>query len=249
MIDGVDVSDPRGGTQWLFANYNWFQEVQVVGLGAPAEYGGFTGVASNSLIRSGSNRFSGLFETLYQNKGMIGDNISDEVLAENPDLTSDKLDYDHGHDVPDRRAAQARQDLVLHVLPVPTGRRRSPSGYPPPGTRYGNRAEPRGRRQSPRFIFKPTIRLGQADQLTGFIEYDELHRRRRAAPPRTSRRKRRPKQTGPEIAWNANYTKVLSSSAVFDIRYCRLQRLLRARAVQRPRHDGVVSTSTPTSIR
>ena len=91
MIDGVDVSDPRGGTQWLFANYNWFQEVQVAALGAPAEYGGFTGVASNSLIRSGGNRFSGLFETLYQNKGMTADNISDEVLALNEDLTSDKL--------------------------------------------------------------------------------------------------------------------------------------------------------------
>ena len=62
--------------QWLFANYNWFQEVQFAGLGAPAESGGFTGLASNSLIRSGGNRFSGLFETLYQNKDMTADNIS-----------------------------------------------------------------------------------------------------------------------------------------------------------------------------
>ena len=76
MIDGVDLSDPRGGSQWLFANYNWFQEVQFAGLGAPAESGGFTGLASNSLIRSGGNRFSGLFETLYQNEDMTSDNIS-----------------------------------------------------------------------------------------------------------------------------------------------------------------------------
>ena len=61
---------PRGGSQWVFANYNWFQEVQFAGLGAPAESGGFTGLASNSLIRSGGNRFSGLFETLYQNEDM-----------------------------------------------------------------------------------------------------------------------------------------------------------------------------------
>ena len=64
MIDGVDVSDPESGTIWLFANHNWIQEVQVIGLGANAEYGGFTGVASNSLFRSGSNMFNGLFETL-----------------------------------------------------------------------------------------------------------------------------------------------------------------------------------------
>ena len=38
MIDGVDVSDPDGGSPWSFFNYNWIQEVQVVGLGANAEY-------------------------------------------------------------------------------------------------------------------------------------------------------------------------------------------------------------------
>ena len=59
MIDGVDVSDPEAGTIWVFANHNWIQEVQVIGLGANAEYGGFTGVASNSLFRSGSNMFHG----------------------------------------------------------------------------------------------------------------------------------------------------------------------------------------------
>ena len=123
MIDGVDVSDPEAGTQWVFANYNWFQEVQVAGLGAPAEYGGFTGVASNSLIRSGSNRFSGLFETLYQNKDMIGENITEEVLAREPgsDVGQDRLH--HRHDGTSRRAHQARQDVVLHVVSSTTGRR------------------------------------------------------------------------------------------------------------------------------
>ena len=76
MVDGVDVSDPESGTIWLFSNHNWIQEVQVIGLGAAAEYGGFTGVASNSLFRSGSNQFSGLFETLFENDALTGDNVS-----------------------------------------------------------------------------------------------------------------------------------------------------------------------------
>ncbi len=83
MIDGVDVSDPESGTIWLFANYNWIQEVQVIGLGASAEYGGFTGVASNSLFRSGSNKFHGLFETLYENDRLTDSNTSAEILEEN----------------------------------------------------------------------------------------------------------------------------------------------------------------------
>ena len=88
MIDGVDVSDPESGTIWVFANHNWIQEVQVIGLGASAEYGGFTGVASNSLFRSGSNLFHGLFETLYENDALTGDNVSDELIEENEFLTA-----------------------------------------------------------------------------------------------------------------------------------------------------------------
>ena len=77
LIDGVDVSDPDGGSPWSFFNYNWIQEVQVVGLGANAEYGEFTGAAANSIVRSGSNRFSGLFEYLTERNNWISDNTGD----------------------------------------------------------------------------------------------------------------------------------------------------------------------------
>ena len=216
MIDGVDVSDPRGGTQWLFANYNWFQEVQVAALGAPAEYGGFTGVASNSLIRSGGNRFSGLFETLYQNKDMTGDNISDEVLALNEDLTSDKLDY-----ITDSTAqigGPIRRDKIWFFTSFQYYQpKESPSGYPPPGT--ANDGGPSTRKESsPRFIFKPTFRLGTSDQLTGFIEYDNYTVEASGAGSNIAPIATR-KQTSPETAWNANYTKVLSNTSVLDVRY------------------------------
>ena len=40
-FDGVDISNPVGGSYWIYPNYNWIEEVQVVGIGANAEYGGF----------------------------------------------------------------------------------------------------------------------------------------------------------------------------------------------------------------
>ena len=216
MIDGVDVSDPRGGTQWLFANYNWFQEVQVAALGAPAEYGGFTGVASNSLIRSGGNRFSGLFETLFQNKDMTADNISDEVLALNDTLTSDKLDY--VTDTTAQIGGPIKRDKIWFFTSFQYySPKEAPSGYPPPGTDVGIGPSSR-KEQSPRFIFKPTFRLGESDQLTGFIEYDDYRVEGRGAGSTTAPEATL-KQTGPEIAWNSNYTKVLTNSSVFDIRY------------------------------
>ena len=63
LMDGVDVSDPEAGTPWSFFNYNWVQEVQIVSLGANAESGEFTGVAANSIIRSGSNSGRGSANT------------------------------------------------------------------------------------------------------------------------------------------------------------------------------------------
>lgn len=58
-LDGVDVSDPAGGSQWLLPNVDWIEEVQVLGLGAPAEYGGFTGAAVNIVTKSGGNTLRG----------------------------------------------------------------------------------------------------------------------------------------------------------------------------------------------
>ncbi len=43
LIDGVDTRDPEAGSAWVFYNYNIIEEVQVGGVGAPAEYGGFSG--------------------------------------------------------------------------------------------------------------------------------------------------------------------------------------------------------------
>ena len=37
LIDGVDTRDPSGGSAWVFYNFNIVEEVQVGGVGAPAE--------------------------------------------------------------------------------------------------------------------------------------------------------------------------------------------------------------------
>ena len=58
MLDGVDTRDPDAGSAWTFFNFNIVEEVQVGGLGQPAEYGGFTGAVVNSITKSGGNRLS-----------------------------------------------------------------------------------------------------------------------------------------------------------------------------------------------
>jgi Carboxypeptidase regulatory-like domain/TonB dependent receptor-like, beta-barrel len=85
-IDGVDSRDPSAGTAWVFPNFNIVEEVQVQGLGANAEYGSFTGAVVNTITRSGGNTTAGLFDIQYSGKSLGGDNITQELLAQNPDL-------------------------------------------------------------------------------------------------------------------------------------------------------------------
>ncbi len=74
LVDGMSSSVPGGNIRTSILNFNWMQEVQVVALGANAEYGEFTGTISNMIMRSGSNNFSGLFEYTTTRQSWLGDN-------------------------------------------------------------------------------------------------------------------------------------------------------------------------------
>ncbi|MGE5341996.1 MAG: TonB-dependent receptor [Candidatus Omnitrophota bacterium] len=81
QIDGVDVKDPASGTAWVFLDYNVVEEISISGIGAPAEYGGFTGVVFNTVTKSGGNSFKGYSEILYQSKKWNSKNSSDPSFA------------------------------------------------------------------------------------------------------------------------------------------------------------------------
>jgi hypothetical protein len=86
LIDGVDTRDPSGGTAWTFFNFNIVEETEVVGVGAPAEYGSFTGAVINTITKSGGNRYAGLFDFKYTKSSLAGKNVSSEVTKINPSL-------------------------------------------------------------------------------------------------------------------------------------------------------------------
>src|SRR5205085_3083201 len=86
LLDGVDTRDPEGGSAWTFFNQNLIEEIQIGGLGAPAEYGGFTGGIINTITKSGGNVFSGLFSERYTNDSLASNNTTSEILAQNPSL-------------------------------------------------------------------------------------------------------------------------------------------------------------------
>lgn len=73
-LDGVDMSNPEIGTAWMWPTADLFEEVEVTGIGAPAEYGNFTGAVVNIVSKSGGNNFSAAAAYYGQYQWLTDDN-------------------------------------------------------------------------------------------------------------------------------------------------------------------------------
>lgn len=78
LLDGVNVSDVAGGTEWIFPSVDWVQEVQIGGLGANAEYGGFTAGILNAVTKSGGNETSGDAAVYYTPESFVSNNSGED---------------------------------------------------------------------------------------------------------------------------------------------------------------------------
>ncbi|MEW6320250.1 MAG: TonB-dependent receptor [Acidobacteriota bacterium] len=209
LLDGVDTRDPEGGTAWTFFNYNIIEEVQVGGLGQSAEYGGFTGAVINTITKSGSNRYSSLFEHRYSNKSLSGNNISSSVKSQNPTLSSSKVDSLKDYTV--QLGGPIRRDKMFFFGSV---------------QRYAIKQDPDGPRTirtevSPRFNTKLTFQPTSNDSLTGTFQYDQYNQTGRTGLGGVANTTdaRTVEQDSPEFIWNGQYRKILGSSSFFEAKY------------------------------
>ena len=74
-VDGVDVTAPETGDAWWYINPDVVEEIQVLGVGAPAEYGNHTGAVLNVVTKKGSNSFHGSANYFLQTEGLTGVNV------------------------------------------------------------------------------------------------------------------------------------------------------------------------------
>lgn len=73
-LNGVDVTEPDWGATWINPSIDTVAEVQVVGIGASAEFGNFTGATINIVTKGGTNEFRGSGNYYYTGGGLRGDN-------------------------------------------------------------------------------------------------------------------------------------------------------------------------------
>ncbi len=84
LIDGTDFTAPLTGAAWPWPNTDAIEEVQVLSLGAPADYGNLGGAVFNVVTRQGSNTFHGDANYYFQNQSLTGRNTTDKQDNKQP---------------------------------------------------------------------------------------------------------------------------------------------------------------------
>jgi hypothetical protein len=79
LLDGTDFTAPLSGAAWPWPNTDAIEEVQVLSLGANAEYGNVGGAVFNIVTRQGSNQFHGDTNFYWQHKDITASNTPETV--------------------------------------------------------------------------------------------------------------------------------------------------------------------------
>jgi len=79
QIDGLSLDSPKLGGPWQYLNPDTIEEVQVLGIGAPAEFGNMLGAAFNVVTKTGGNDFSGTLNLYWQDEAINDDPEVEDV--------------------------------------------------------------------------------------------------------------------------------------------------------------------------
>jgi hypothetical protein len=197
-LDGVDVSDPASGGQWILPNFDWVQEVQVSGLGADAEYGGFTGAMVNLVTKSGGNQVRGDVSAYYSGGDLNSENQPEGAEGVN------KLDQDW--DVSVSVGGPISRDKLWYFV---SGQARERTVEPfyaadAPADDQTNHV-----RAWSRYLGKLTWQLNDSNKVVGLLDFDGVEHENRGAGEFTLA-SGSAKQESPNWAYNATWESLVN---------------------------------------
>lgn len=196
-LDGVNVADAAAGQHWILPSIQWMQEIQIGGLGANAEYGGYTGGIINGVTKSGGNTFHGTAEYYYEPASWVSNNdptapapetkFSDAALSLGGKILQDKLWYFLSAE-------------YWHQVTTPVG------------------AVDTSDRKIPRYLGKLTWQATPGNRLSLMAEYDAVTNDRRGIsvytlPEATS------KQYGPGESFSLNWENLVNANNFFNFKF------------------------------
>lgn len=215
-LDGTDATDPEYGQPRGKPSGNWIDEVQVVSLGANAEYGEYGTARINAITRSGSDRFSGLGEYWLTRPGWTGNNRGslppNLARAFRPIAIFSRWDT----------GAQLGGPIVRDRLWFFGGLEYYKNEQRAPSFVFGNvpeaSNEPHEITREPKYLVKLTAAPTSRLRLEGYVEYDTSKRINSNAGPLV-RPEALSSSEGPEWIGNTRLTWPLNDRTLFEARF------------------------------
>jgi len=207
-MDGVDLSNPEIGTAWLWPTFDMFEEIEVSGIGAQAEYGNFTGAVVNIVSKSGGNTFSGTASYYGQFQKLTGDNNPEPY---NEDTGEGYYSYhrEKFYDIAFTLGGPIVKDKVWFFgmlqkqIDSGSGWQDDPT-YP---------SEYRGDEQFIKVSMQPTSKHRIV------LGFDREYGYYPSTPDPWNLPETIPAETDLSYSWNAHYTWLISNSAFFEFKY------------------------------
>lgn len=208
-VDGVDISSPGSGfVQWS-VNPDLIQEIQVLGVGAPAEYGNHLGAVFNVVTKKGGNQFHGGASYYYQSDSLTGTNVElpvDQKCGADC-ATFNRIKYDNF-------SSQLGGPIVKDTLSFFAGFEYFRDARSDPG--QNPVFAPIFKRD--RYDMKLSSSMGEKHEVNGFFHYEKWDSPWEPtidyAEPSAV-----PDERGSNPAWGASWTSALSSKLLIELNY------------------------------
>jgi outer membrane receptor protein involved in Fe transport len=154
-VDGIPLTSNDTGNSWYWVNPDMIEEVEVSGIGSPAEYGNSLGATINIVTKAGGNELHGGANFFFQ---------ADALTAENVVVNDLPFHREKYVDVTAQVGGPISEDRVWFMGAIQYQRDHS---TPP-----GNDPDFFSEFNNDRFDFKLTARLSDKHKLDGTLHYE-----------------------------------------------------------------------------
>ncbi len=201
--DGIEVSGPETGTSWVGVNPEMVEEIQVLGVGAPAEFGNMLGAALNVVTKSGSNRLKGSVNAYWFDDGLVD---SDLNLTESQFSEYVQKEF---WDVTATLGGPLKKDRLWYLLGYEYWR----DGHAFPGS------DPTVTpvQYQDRYDLKLSARINDSNLIDAKVGYNEWGFP--AAASEFTTPSASAGEVGDDTVWGLNYQSVLNSNTFLEVRY------------------------------
>jgi len=201
-IDGISTNAPETGAAWWYVQPDVIEEVEVLGVGAPAEFGNASGGVFNVVTKKGGDEFHGGANFFFQDDSLTDTNVEVDGFG---------FKRDTYRDVTAQLGGPIARDRIWFFGSFRYNR----DSATQPGVDPAFSGPDLSR--SDMYDIKITAKLGEKHEIGGLFHYEDWAGIEGGSPNIAPSAAYVERGTNP--AWGANLTSILSNNTLFEARY------------------------------